>query len=268
MGHREANGSRARTADPRERFSGAAGGYARYRPGYPATLVDWLLGEAGVRADGPVADVGCGTGILTRLLADRGFEVVGIDPNEDMLAQARTATGGGEPEYRRGDAEATGLPDGSIALATVAQAFHWFDLEAALGELHRVLRPGGHTAALWNIRGESPFMTAYDTLLRRFSSEYQVLESWVSTLEELKRHPRVHSPRERWETHAQRFDLEGLRGRAWTSSYVFRGVEDRDGFDAALTELFDSHARDGVVEFPYRTVALVFRVGSKAPPTS
>lgn len=266
MGHREADGSRRRSTDPRERFSGAAGGYARYRPGYPDTLVDWVVAQAGARPGDPAADIGCGTGILTRLLAGRGLEVVGIDANEDMLAQARSTTGGGKPEYRRGEAEATGLAEGSIALATVAQAFHWFDLEAALAELHRVLRPGGRAAAMWNIRGESAFMGAYDALLRRFSSEYQVLESWESTLELLKRHPRVLDPRERWETHAQLFDLEGLRGRAWTSSYVFQGVADGDGFDAALRALFGAHARDGLVAFPYRTVALVFGVGSNASP--
>jgi ubiquinone/menaquinone biosynthesis C-methylase UbiE len=193
------------------------------------------------------------------MLADRGLETVGIDPNEDMLAEARGS--GGPAEYRRGDAEATGLPDHSAALVTVAQAFHWLDLDASLAEIHRVLRPGGHAAALWNIRGEGPFMSAYDALLRRFSTEYEVLKSWVSTLERLKRHPRVLAPREHWETHAQHFDLEQLRGRAWSSSYVFRGVEDRHGFDAALAELFGAHVRGGVVEFPYRTVALVFRVG-------
>jgi hypothetical protein len=103
-------------------------------------------------------------------------------------------------------------------------------------------------------------MAAYDALLRRFSSEYQVLETWEMTLELLKRHRRVDDPRERWETHAQRFDLEGLRGRAWSSSYVRRGVKDRSGFDAGLRSVFEVHSRDGVVEFPYRAVALVFRI--------
>jgi ubiquinone/menaquinone biosynthesis C-methylase UbiE len=260
VNHREGGGSPGGPTDPRERFSGAAGGYARSRPGYPGPLLDWVIAQAGVRPGDAVLDLGCGTGILTRLLAERGLKVVGVDPNQDMLDQARQASPESEIDYRRGDAETTGLRDGSVSLVTVAQAFHWFDLDSALGEIHRVVRPGGRAAALWNIRGEGPFMGAYDALLRRFSSEYEVLESWESTLERLKRHTRVRDARERWETHAQRFDLEGLRGRAWSSSYVFRGVEDRDGFDAALAELHTVHARHGLVEFPYRTVALVFGV--------
>ena len=255
------NGGRSeRASDPRRRFSGAAAGYARFRPGYPDALVDRVVTEAGVKSGDPVADVGCGTGILTRMLAARGLEVVGIDPNPDMLEEARAAGGGAE--YREGDAESTGLADRSVALVTVAQAFHWFDLDPTLAELQRVLKPQGHVAAIWNIRGESGFMAEYDALLRRFSSEYEVLESWETTLEELKRHPRVVGAREHRAEHAQHFDLDDLRGRAWSSSYVFRGVKNREGFDAALEALFGTRARNGVIAFPYRTVALVFRIAS------
>jgi ubiquinone/menaquinone biosynthesis C-methylase UbiE len=218
-----------------------------------------VVREAGVGPGETVLDLGCGTGILTRVLAERGLRVVGVDPNEDMLAQARVAGTSGI-DYRRGDADETGLPDQSVALVTAAQAFHWLDLDGALEEIHRILRPAGHAAALWNIRGEGPFMAAYDALLRRFSSEYRILKSWESTLEQLRRHPRVLSARERWETHAQLFDLEGLRSRAWSSSYIFRGVRDRQGFDTALDRLYEAHARHGLVEFPYRTVGLVFEV--------
>ncbi len=236
--------------------------YARYRPSYPASLVAWVLAEAGVRPGARVADVGCGTGLLTRLLADRGLEVVGIDPNEDMLAEARA--GGGPAEYRRGEAASTGLDDASVSLVTVAQAFHWFDADVALAEFHRILRPGGHGAAIWNIRGESPFMADYQAVLHRFSAEYPVVESWEESLARLRVHPRVEAPREGEAPNGQVFDLDGLRGRVWSSSYVSHGVADREGFEAALRAAFETHARGGVVEFPYRTVAMVFGVRATA----
>jgi SAM-dependent methyltransferase len=247
----------ARPVDPRQRFSGAASGYARSRPSYPAPLVDWVLAETAVGPRDRVVDVGCGTGIFTRLLAARGLDVVGIDPNRDMLAEARAA--GSPPEYRRGEAEATGLDDASVALVTAAQVFHWLDADRALAEFRRILRPGGHAAAIWNLRGEGKLMAEYDVLLRRFSSEYSVLESWDACLARLRAHPEVAAPRELATPNAQLLDFEGFHGRAWSSSYVRHGVEDATGFDAALRALFEAHARDGVVQFPYRAKALVFR---------
>jgi SAM-dependent methyltransferase len=109
--------------DSRQRFSAAADDYRRYRPSYPTALVDWILETAHVPRPGRIADVGCGTGLATRLFAARGHDVVGVDPNEDMLDFARQAGGG--PRYVRGEAAATGLPGLSFDLVTVAQALHW-----------------------------------------------------------------------------------------------------------------------------------------------
>jgi ubiquinone/menaquinone biosynthesis C-methylase UbiE len=245
--------------DPRRRFTGAGEAYARYRPGYPDALVDWVVERSGVGPGDRVADVGCGTGIFTRRLAARGVDAVGIDPNEDMLAQAIAAGGA---EYRLAEAAATGLDAASVALVTVAQAFHWLDRDRALAEFARVLRPGGRVAAIYNLRAEGAFMDAYDALLRRFSDRYRVVESWEETLAGLRAERRTRDHEEWSGRNAQRFDFAGLHGRAWTSSYVFDGVRDREGFDRALRELFDAHARDGAIEFPYRCVALLFRLAS------
>jgi ubiquinone/menaquinone biosynthesis C-methylase UbiE len=251
--------ARASGLEAERRWKGAAEVYARFRPGYPDALLDWLVAQAAVRPGDRVADVGCGTGIFTRLLAARGLAVVGVDPSRDMLARAR-AEGG--PPYLRASASATGLATASVSLVSVAQAFHWFPLDEALAELTRVLQPGGHVAAVWNLRGQGAFMDEYDAVLRRFSSTYGVVESWEETLERLRAHPRARSARSAEFASGQRFDLEGLRGRAWSSSYVRHGVTDRAGFDEALARLFAAHARDGTLAFPYRSVALVFTLGA------
>ena len=174
-----------------------------------------------------------------------------------MLAEAR-ARGGAV--YRQGEAAATGLAPASVALVTVAQAFHWFPVDPALEEFARVLGPGGRVAAIYNLRGNGAFMDAYEALLRRFSSQFGTIESWQTTLEGLAPTRRT-CDHARFETaHAQQLDWDGLHGRSWSSSYVFRGVSDRDGFDAALRALFDAHARAGILPFPYRSLALLFRL--------
>lgn len=247
------------TADPRERFSAGAALYARHRPSYPAELFDWIAATTAVPRGGVAVDLGCGTGISTRLLAERGYEAVGVDPNETMLDQARRAGGG---RYVRGEAAATGLPDASADLVTVAQAFHWFDIPATMRELHRVLRPGRLTVAYWNVRDpSSDFMRDYDDALRRFSREYAILDKPVETTAAIKRAAGVEDVREAEFGCRQAFDLEGLLGRAYSSSYVIHGVADHDAFRAVLRDVHATYARDGQVEFLYRTLAIAWRLG-------
>jgi SAM-dependent methyltransferase len=243
--------------DSRERFGDLADLYHRYRPTYPATLLDWIVGLAKLAPAAVVADIGCGTGISTRLLAERGFDVIGIDPNESMMARAGRTAG---VRYRTGEAAATGLPDQSVDLVTAGQAFHWFDIPSTLAEFRRILRPPGWCAAFWNVRGETPFLAEYDALLRRFSSEYEVILSHEETLHKLRDAEGVVDPREAEFEHVQVLDRDGVFGRARSSSYVAHGVADVDGFERALNELFDRHAADGGVDFRYRTIAICWRL--------
>jgi len=244
--------------DSRERFSATADLYDKHRPSYPGELLDWIVRTCHLAESAVIADVGCGTGISTRLFAERGFDVIGVDPNDAMLARA-TAAGGAR--FLRGEAAATGLPSQSVDLVTVAQAFHWFDFEPTLQEFGRILRPGGHCAVFWNVRSHEPqFMAEYDELLRAWSDEYAVIESHERCLSQLESAPRVLGPMSAVFPYAQRFDREGFAGRVFSSSYVGHGVKDRAAFEAKVGELFDRHARQGAVELRYRSVGLCFRV--------
>lgn len=249
------------SVDPHRRFSATAERYHAYRPSYPPALVDWVLGLPGLPVRPAVADVACGTGITTRLFAERGGDVVGVDPNEDMLAFARAEDG---PRFRvvMGTAEKSGLPPASVDLVTVGQGFHWFELAAAFAEMGRILRPGGWCAAFWNARARSPFLDGYERLLQEWSSEYARIKTPERTIEEIQASPSVTGARTAEFANAQVLDRAGVFGRAHSSSYVAHGVADRAGFDRALSALFDAHQAAGVVEFAYRTLAIAWQPNS------
>lgn len=135
-------------------FGGVAAEYDRGRPTYPDGLFDALERLAGRALKGArVLDVGAGTGIATRLLAARGADVVGVEPNGGMAAQF-LASSPGLPLVR---ASGDDLPfhDRSADLITYAQAFHWTRPELAVPEAIRVLRPGGALATWWNVHDET-----------------------------------------------------------------------------------------------------------------
>jgi ubiquinone/menaquinone biosynthesis C-methylase UbiE len=129
-------------------FGGVAEAYERGRPTYPAEAVRWMLGEQ----PQIVLELGAGTGKLTRVIADLGHDVHATDPDEAMLhILERVAPG---IRTARASAEDIPLADGSVDVVIAGQAFHWFDLDTALPEIARVLRPGGRLCLVWNTRNE------------------------------------------------------------------------------------------------------------------
>lgn len=129
-------------------FETVAAEYERHRPEYPEEALRWAADQLGLEAGARVLDIGAGTGKLTRGLVALGFDVVAVEPGAPMLAQLREAVP--EAEGHEAPAESIPLPDGNVDAAFAGQAFHWFDPERALPELHRVIRPGGGLGLLWN----------------------------------------------------------------------------------------------------------------------
>lgn len=137
-------------------FSAAADVYERARPGYPEEAVIWLTERLGIGPGRDVLDLAAGTGKLTRQLVPLGARIVAVEPLDEMRAELEKAVPG--VEALSGTAEAIPLPNGSVDAVTCAQAFHWFQADEALHEVHRVLRPAGSVALLWNVRDEDDLL--------------------------------------------------------------------------------------------------------------
>jgi len=169
-------------------FTGLAGDYAKFRPGYAPQVATAILNY--VRRDAAsidAADVGAGTGIWTRTLAARGLHsVVAVEPNDDMRGQGIESSRGAGIVWRKGSAEATGLPDSSADLVSMASSFHWADFDRACDEFHRILRPGGVFVALWNPRfiEASPLLVEIEAQIMRLKPDIQRVSSGRSGLTE------------------------------------------------------------------------------------
>ena len=136
------------TPDWAHSFGGVAEAYERGRPTYPADAVQWMVGDQ----PSSVLELGAGTGKLTRVLVSLGHDVHATDPDAEMLAILEEQV----PGTRTAVASAEDIPlaDRSVDVVIAAQAFHWFDLDRALPEIARVLRPGGRLCLVWNQRNE------------------------------------------------------------------------------------------------------------------
>lgn len=251
-------------ANPTERFTGRVESYRRFRPGYPAEIVDVLRRECRLRSDSVVADVAAGTGLLTEIFLDAGFRVVAVEPNAEMRAAcSELRQQYPQLEVAAGTAEATGLADGSVDLITVAQAMHWFDLEKTKAEFARVLKPGGWCAVLYNNRRLSgdAFHDGYERLLRDFGVDYMAVKGQHMGRRRLAEFfapepmtgvPDASARRGGMQCatfeNAQSFDYAGLEGRILSSSYMPQPGQARfEEMRAAAERLFAETQQQGRV---------------------
>lgn len=161
-------------------FTQLAASYAAYRPGYSPFVISSVLAVAGHGAQAlSVADVGAGTGILSRQLAGQGCKVVAVEPNDAMRGQGQAGNGPLAIDWRAGSAEMTGLTAGSVGLVTMASAFHWADFNQAVAEFARILTPQGYFMALWNPRAieRNPLLVEIESALQKLVPELKRVSS-------------------------------------------------------------------------------------------
>jgi len=238
----------------KERFSDRVDNYKKYRPTYPDALIEFLRAKAGLASDAAIADIGSGTGILTELLLKKGWTVYAIEPNAKMR-EAAEAQLNGYPGFSsiNGSGEATGLPDQSVQLITVAQAFHWIDPVVARREFDRILLPGGHAALLWNLRTlDSSFDKGYEDIKATYGTDYHEIRKAHEP--ELTAFFAPAEMEVHYFRHSQQLDFEGLKGQVLSSSYMPQpGQKNYEEMMQALTELFEANQRDGEVTITYDT---------------
>ena len=242
---------------PTERFSERVEDYVRYRPHYSPEVVQALQQACGLRIEHMIVDVGCGTGLLAKILLENGNQVIGIEPNRAMR-QAGEQFLASFRNFRMidGTAEATTVAGSSADFVIAGQAFHWFQPQATRVEFARIVKPEGWVVLIWHDRDveSTPFLRAYEDFLQRHATDYStVAHNKVANYKALEQFYVPNRMQVIIQASRQRFDLQGLRGRLLSSSYAPREGPAAEAMLKELPELFAAHAHDGQVIFEYWT---------------
>ena len=248
-------------------FGHTAKDYVTYRVGFPDSLYE-RIAEFGIGVtDQNIVDLGTGTGTLARGFASRGCQVIGIDPSEDMLKQARDLENeiGEKVEYKIGTAENTSLPSNSADVVTAGQCWHWFDRPSAAREARRLLRPGGKIAIIhydWlPLNGNVVDLT--EELIQKHNPEWNMgggnglYPQWQQDLGEAG-YEEFHSFS--YDEQAS-YTPEAWRGRIRASAGVGASLspEQVEVFDNELSLLLSEKFPLEIMQVPHRVFAVIAR---------
>ena len=244
------------------RFTGRASDYSMHRPDYPRQILDILKTEGGFDQNKTVADIGSGTGLLSRLFLQNGNKVFCVEPNDEMRSFAEQDLSR-FPNFVsiKGRAEDTTLKDSSVDLVTVGQALHWFDHELAKKEFERILRNNRDVCIVYNDRNErDPFMQQYDALIRRHARDRakvpEINKAFLSSWFRNGMFKKFNLSNEQF------LDRQGLAGRIMSASYMPNSSE-KEKFTALkndISNLFESHAEKGKVRMLYETRVFIGKI--------
>lgn len=242
---------------PTERFTRIVAEYIKYRPSYPEALLEFLIKTCHLTQQSLIADIGSGTGLLSRLFLSHNMHVWGVEPNDAMRQAGETLLKDfSHFKSIKGEAEATSLPANYFDLVTAGTAFHWFDAEKSKVEFTRILRKPGWAALIWNVRdvAHSELMRDYEALINQYNKDFKTTNA--SKFDETVS-PSFFSPYPMLTAsfpNQQLFNWEGFMGRLLSSSYSLSPNDVQyEEMIVALKKIFTKHARVGRVRFLYET---------------
>lgn len=248
-----------------ERYSSKTEEYAKYRPNFPAEIIEFLYSNRIIDNTSIIADIGSGTGRFTRLLLEKGNVVYGVEQNNEMRYKAEELL----TQYSKfisiaGSAEKTSLNDKSLDFITVAQAFHWFDKEQCLSEFKRIIKEDGKVFILWD-----DFVGDYND----FSLEYKNVLSMFKNVEPENKGKRLSRTEmindffkdNRYETmsftHELYQNFESIKGGALSASFTPKPEEKNyKPFIDELQKVFDKYQRNGKVCTAFRSACYLGEV--------
>jgi SAM-dependent methyltransferase len=251
-------------------FGAAAEDYARFRAGFPDSLFD-RLAAFGIGTSGEtVVDVGTGTGTLARGFAQRGCKVIGIDPDERLLNQARQLdlTASVTIDYKIGYAEAIPLADDMADVVSAGQCWHWFDGPRAAKEISRITRPNGRVVVAYLSWLPLPgnMVEATERLIMRHNPNWHFGGGNGVDFDSL---PHLYAVGfSGFETFSYDLDVtyssEAWRGRIRASAGIGASLapEEVRAFDAELARLLAESFPGDALQVPHRVFAII---GTYAP---
>lgn len=243
--------------DTLHRFSNRVDDYIKYRPHYPGAIINLLSDNGYLSKQSVVADIGSGTGILSELFLKNGNKVLAVEPNKEMREAAEKIFSENQNFISvNATAEETTLQDEQVDIIVAGQAFHWFDKEKCKTEFKRIIRKGGIVALIWNDRriDTTAFLIAYENLLKKYGTDYLKVNHKNIAAEQLNGFFGNKGCTLQSFNNYQYFDLEGLKGRLLSSSYV--PTREQDGFYPmldSLKEIFERYNSNGKVTVEYDT---------------
>lgn len=243
--------------DSKKRFSDRVDDYVKYRPSYPPKIIEFLTKEQILNKNSILADVGSGTGFLTKIFLENGNKVYGVEPNQEMREAGESYL----QQYDNfqsinGSSEQTTLPDHSIDLILAGQAYHWFNRTETAKEFKRILKDlkKENIILIWNNRTETTdFNKSYEQLIQKYSNKTihvdqkkdEKIKAGIFFDKKFNKEVFYNE---------QILSLEELRGRILSSSYMIKKTDKSITiFDKDLEKLFQKYEQNGKVILTYDT---------------